>query len=42
MSATNVSVGTNLMPVCRPTVDRSTPVALARAFAESAIWVSSP
>ena len=40
MSATKVSVGTNLMPVCLPTVERSTPVALARAAAESAICVS--
>ena len=37
MSATNASVGTNLMPVCLPTVERSTPVALASAAAESAI-----
>jgi hypothetical protein len=42
MSAMKVSVGTNLMPVCLPTVERRTPVALVSAAAESAIWVSSP
>jgi hypothetical protein len=42
MSATKANVGTNLMPVCRPTVARRTPVALARAFAESSICVWSP
>ena len=37
-----VSDGTNLMPVCRPTVDRITPVALVSALAESATCASSP
>ena len=37
-SAMKVRVGTNLMPVCLPTVERSTPVALASARADSSTW----
>ena len=41
-SATNVRVGVNRTPVCRPDLGRRTPLALSSAAAVSAVWSSSP